>query len=75
MEHEGTLTLESDWLPPSELSRLVSESSTDFPALSISARGEPAHRGLDPTSGRHYYRHLQHAGAFRDQAGRAHIRP
>jgi hypothetical protein len=49
MENEEILTLESDWLPSSELSRLVSEYRADFPDLSVSDDVDLEHRGLDPT--------------------------
>jgi hypothetical protein len=48
MDDEETLTLESDWLPETELSRLIGEYQADFPELSVRI-DNPAHRGLDPT--------------------------
>src|SRR5262249_9567849 len=49
MDSEATLTLEPDWLPATELSRLIGECRADFPELLVSDAGAPAHRGLDPT--------------------------
>jgi len=48
MESVDNLTLESDWLPSTELDRLIGESRHDVPGLSVWMTGE-SHRGVDPT--------------------------
>ncbi len=44
-----TLAVESDWLPASELHRLLEEFEGEFPELSVEPEESPEHRGLDPT--------------------------
>jgi hypothetical protein len=47
MAHSDTLTLESDWLPATELRRLVGAQQAEFPTLSIATRDSDV-RGIDP---------------------------
>jgi hypothetical protein len=47
MSVKGSISMESDWLPPAELQRLLDEPRMEFPEISI-ATTESSHRGLDP---------------------------
>lgn len=47
---DGTLAVESDWLPSVELLRLLGEYRAEFPQLVVAA-DSPEHRGLDPAIG------------------------
>lgn len=45
---DGALTVESDWLPPGELGRLLRREAAAFGELTVENAGGPAHRGIDP---------------------------
>jgi hypothetical protein len=47
-EATRSLAVESDWLPPAELERLLEERRPEFETVVVRAE-DPAHRGLDPT--------------------------
>lgn len=48
MDRETSLTVESDWLPPGELRRLIEESQVEPGAMAVAPEGS-SRRGVDPT--------------------------
>lgn len=47
MAKDGVLSVESDWLPPEELRRLLDERRTEFPAVAVTA-DKSTDRAIDP---------------------------
>lgn len=49
MTNQALIEIESDWLPVSELERLVGQLNQDFPSLAVQRTTESTNRAIDPT--------------------------